>query len=528
MGYNAGAMHHPHRKKRHTGKWLTFFIILGLCAGVILAAASKKKDAPYEFIAVERGDIVQSVGVTGRVLPEERVELGFEEGGRVQRIWKKEGEQVSRGEALIELDVAKISAELLEAEAAVQAARAKFDELARGPRLEDIRVKESEVKKVEQELLNSYGSVLQALEDAYAKADDAVRIKTTNLFGGGASGGYTFQVDACDSAAKESVASLRGTSELSLREWRSNLTFLSGDAEREVFDAELKGGDIRLGVFREFLGRTSDAINTDCLLGNSSLDTARKNVSAARDEVLLALQALRNVEQDIQTAKRTFETKERELDLKRAGVSPEEIRGQETRVEEAEARSARIRARKEGFSLRAPFHGIITEVRVKNGEIVSSGVPFLVLISKGSPKVEAYVPESDIAKIQKGDTAEITLDAYAAEEVFPAKVLEIAPAETMLDGVATYKVTLRFTREDVRIKPGMTADTDIITAVRNGALFVPQRAFITEGGKKYVRVLTEKGIERVRVETGIKGSEGTIEITEGLEEGDKVILFIEE
>ena len=69
--------------------------------------------------------------------------------------------------------------------------------------------------------------------------------------------------------------------------------------------------------------------------------------------------------------------------------------------------------------------------------------------------------------------------------------------------------------------------SDIVTAGRDMALVIPQRAVIFRGASKLVRVLDESGsMKEVNVETGLMGNRGLIEITSGVKEGDVVITAI--
>ena len=138
------------------------------------------------------------------------------------------------------------------------------------------------------------------------------------------------------------------------------------------------------------------------------------------------------------------------------------------------------------------------------------------------------MPEADIAKVSVGNTSIVTLDAYGRDVVFEAKVVAIDPAETIVDGVATYKVTFQFIEDDERIKSGMTANIDITSDNRENVIAVPQRSIIRKNGDKFVRILDGNNVKEIKVETGLYGSDGNIEIIRGINEGDKVITFIEE
>jgi multidrug efflux pump subunit AcrA (membrane-fusion protein) len=143
-------------------------------------------------------------------------------------------------------------------------------------------------------------------------------------------------------------------------------------------------------------------------------------------------------------------------------------------------------------------------------------------------KAESFIPEADIAKIQLGDRADITLDAYGQYTIFGAHVTFIDGAETMIEGVPTYKTILDFDKVDSRIKSGMTANIDIIANERINVLTVPSRAIIDENGVRGVRVLRsdKKTYDFVPVEIGIKGSDGKTEIIDGIEVGDEVVTFL--
>jgi len=172
---------------------------------------------------------------------------------------------------------------------------------------------------------------------------------------------------------------------------------------------------------------------------------------------------------------------------------------------------------------------VVTKLEVEVGESVSPSLVVLSLMSASEFEIESRVAEVDIAKIKVGNSADVTLDAYGSDVVFKAKVVKVDPAETIIEGLSTYKVTLQFIDKDDRLRSGMTADVDILTAEKQEVILIPQRAVFSENGDKLVRIL-KKGnkIETIHVTTGLKNSNGEIEIIEGLSEGDKVVTSIKE
>ena len=123
----------------------------------------------------------------------------------------------------------------------------------------------------------------------------------------------------------------------------------------------------------------------------------------------------------------------------------------------------------------------------------------------------------------------MTLDAYGSDIIFDAAVTLMDPAETVLEGVPTYKVTLQFVKADDRIRSGMTANTEILTHEHDGVLYIPTRAIIiNDDGSRSVRVLNKDGktFATSTVKIGLKGSSGTTEIVSGVKVGDKVVTYI--
>ncbi|PIV47023.1 hypothetical protein COS21_02120 [bacterium (Candidatus Gribaldobacteria) CG02_land_8_20_14_3_00_41_15] len=89
----------------------------------------------------------------------------------------------------------------------------------------------------------------------------------------------------------------------------------------------------------------------------------------------------------------------------------------------------------------------------------------------------------------------------------------------------TYKTTFNFTKNSDKIKSGMTANIDVLTAQKENVLAVPYRAIIAKNNEKIVRIISGEKIEERKAQLGLRGSDGFVEITSGLNEGEKIITF---
>ncbi|HXF44439.1 MAG TPA: efflux RND transporter periplasmic adaptor subunit [Candidatus Paceibacterota bacterium] len=467
-----------------------FIISLVVIALIVFAIiANRDHGSKYEIAEAKRGAIMQEVSVTGRVKPAEEVNLAFEISGRVARVNFEVGDAVGAGSLLVSLDSTGLAAELAKAESDLMAQTAKLTE-----------------EKIT--LQNLYSGSLNVLNDAYLKADDAVRAKVTGMFSGSKTSSYSLTFSTCDETARVNSISGKLSAEIELDKWKSELNLLSESFSMPERDRALVAGRSHLLVITAFLENLSKALNVDCLLNQSSLDAYRTNLNTARTNVQTALTAISDKEQAIA--------------LERAVISSTEAfeKSYAAAVENIKADIAKTR-------LYSPIRGVVTAMEAKTGEFASAGEIVASVISASRFEMEADVPEADVAKIKIGDEAKVTLDAYGNEIIFGAIVSKIDPAERFIEGVPTYRTKLQFKEQDERIKSGMTANIDILVAEKMDVIHIPARAVRTEGGRNYVRILDLDGKtpREMDVQIGLRGSDGNMEIISGLKEGDKVIVF---
>ncbi len=159
------------------------------------------------------------------------------------------------------------------------------------------------------------------------------------------------------------------------------------------------------------------------------------------------------------------------------------------------------------------------------GQVVSPGAPVLSLVNNGGLKIETYVSEADVAKIKVGDTAQVTLDAFGTGTAFSATVTTVDSAETQVNGVPSYLITLHFTNAEPQVKDGMTGNVHIVLAEDDNVIAVPSGLVLNEGNQYFVLVKTPAGTEQKQVQIGLVGDNGTTEITSGVSEGDTLVNF---
>ncbi len=465
-------------------------VILAIILGGYFYFFSGKKTGP-EFIVVKKGGIVQEVSVTGNVKPVRSVDLAFEKSGKISSVLANVGSYVYSGDVLVREDSLELQSQLEKANA-------------------DLETQKAELNKSKVVLDNYYSAIPNILNDSYTKADDAVRKQVDIFFTDGESDTPKLNFTTTNSQAQTDSQNGRLASRAELNNWRDELN-KSNAASREELISELLKSKSHLEIIRNFLLSAMDALEKSNGLAQATLDSNKANVTTARTNVNTALTNISNQKQSI--------------DLQKAAIASEEasIKSYEAAVKNIEAQITKT-------VLRSPISGFITKQDAKVGEIAAANTVLISILSSAY-EIEANIPEVDIAKIKIGDSSKVTLDAYGRDVVFEAKIAAIDPAETVIEGVATYKTTLQFISNDKPVKSGMTANLDILATEKDNALIIPQRAVTSRNGDKFVNLYDssakDSNIKEVKIITGIRGSDGNIEVLEGLKEGDKLVISIE-
>ena len=188
----------------------------------------------------------------------------------------------------------------------------------------------------------------------------------------------------------------------------------------------------------------------------------------------------------------------------------------------------------------SPQDGVVIGEPLTAGTLVAQGVNNPKVIMKiadlSKKQITAKVDETDIGKVQVGQKATFTVDAYA-NKTFEAIVSNISQTDindswskdatassSANAGVIYYNVTLDVDDIEGLLKPAMTARLNINVGERDNVILIPLAALKTNNEGQYVILQKENGItENVKVEVGLYSGE-EVEIKSGLNEGDKLVV----
>jgi membrane fusion protein (multidrug efflux system) len=170
--------------------------------------------------------------------------------------------------------------------------------------------------------------------------------------------------------------------------------------------------------------------------------------------------------------------------------------------------------------IRAPFTGIIAARNVKLGQTLEPGTAVFRVTDPTPLKAQVFVPERELARLQRGQAAAIQVDALAGR-TFAARVALVSP--TVDAQSATFKVTVEVEDPRGELKPGMFARVGIVFERRTEALQIPRVALVETDGDPAVFIVQDGLARRRAIRTGLTNA-GTIEITEGLTGTERVVV----
>ncbi len=184
----------------------------------------------------------------------------------------------------------------------------------------------------------------------------------------------------------------------------------------------------------------------------------------------------------------------------------------------------------------APVDGTVISREIDLGSPVAASfqAPELFTIAQDltNMQIEVSVSEADIGKVEEGQDVTYTIDGYP-DQNFKGKVTQVRLSPTTESNVVTYTVIVDVNNEDLKLKPGMTANVSIITDRSENVLCVPNMAlkFTPDiNGPKYknqgIWILEKGKPKRIEIKTGANNDSNTEIISDKINEDTQVIMSI--
>ena len=227
--------------------------------------------------------------------------------------------------------------------------------------------------------------------------------------------------------------------------------------------------------------------NYDSLSQTSGTDAQSKIASAAAQlaQARASLAKLTPTAEDLAVVKANLDQAKANLAKLTASATATDLLIQQAAVTQAEQSLQQAQLNLENATLKAPFAGIIAQVNVDPGSSANAATAAIKLINRNPLHVDLKLSENDVAQVQLDQPVRLTIQSLDGWQT-DGKVSYIAPAADNSNGVVTYAVRVSFPDNDPKVKVGMTADLDIVSAERANALLVPNTALLPKGAGRVV------------------------------------------
>lgn len=175
----------------------------------------------------------------------------------------------------------------------------------------------------------------------------------------------------------------------------------------------------------------------------------------------------------------------------------------------------KLEAQLKSSEIRSPIEGLLTEIRIVDGELVGENNELFTVSSRNN-YVRGEVNEEDVGEVKPGMEAVVQLYAYRTQQ-FRAKVSSIQPAAD--PETQRYTIIMQLDKPPDNLMAGMTGEMNIITGRHEDVVLVPTRALLVDQA-----LLVKNGVIRRRtVKTGYRTLDFT-EVLSGLAKGDHVVV----
>ena len=269
----------------------------------------------------------------------------------------------------------------------------------------------------------------------------------------------------------------------------------------------------------------------DLTAAQGAVDSAEESLQAAEAQLQEVqegpdLADIQATEDAVRSAEANLNAAIAKRDELLRGADPDDVDLQVQQVRLAEIAVSEAQRALDEATLKAPYDGSVSAVDIQVGDLVSSQLPAITLLTPGALKLTLAVGETDLPSLRVGMVGIVNFDALQGHP-FPVVITRIGLGPKVQQGVVTYAVECALSGLGEgpadRPVPGMNGTAIIVTEQHQDVVVVPNRAIRRRGDQVVVDVMVNGKVETRTVTTGLSDTENT-EVLSGLAEGDLLAL----
>ena len=470
--------------------------------GWIKACREDSTEPDKKVEIVKQGDFQMRISATGNLEPLVDVEVKSNVEGEIIKLYVDEGDFVEAGQVLLEIDPEQYIEQMKQAKADVDASEAALNQAEL-----NIVLKKEELHSQQQQAEDN-------VKIAEASSNTTITASLTQIIQAETQIQTTKNDLVQDEIALDQAKIGLNQAELTLSEL---------ETARDSAKVELDNAEAELKRNKELFEKK--------LVSKRSLEEAQSRRASALSQYNSAVQRVASQKETLESQRKTIDTRKTAIDTRNATLTYQKLNLDKLRemrkAEEEEAalhlkiaqtrlteiqrtineeknvveeskesakanllrRESNLKNQEERLgwtTIRAPMSGTVTLLEVEEGEIVTSGrsafaqsPPVMTIGDLSKMVVKTFINEVDMERLSLNQKAEIKADAYQ-NKIYEGRVVEIAPSGVERDNIITFEVMVKVVGSPPELRPGMSADVDIITYEENDVLVLPRDAIEEE------------------------------------------------
>ena len=482
----------------------TIIVLLGAAVIVVMSLDKNGTDpaiAP-KIELVKRGNFQMTIRATGNLEPLLDVEVKSNVEGEVIELLVDDGDTVNEGDVLVRLDPKLYEEEEKQAQADVKAALAQQMQSELNIELKKERLNSDKTQR------EAAVRIAQAnLETTKAESLTRISSAETDIQS------TKNQLEQDNIALEQAKISLE-QAKLSLAEYETSL-----NSSKVSLDSAKSELDRNTSLYEQELvsKQVLEDAETRHANANTQHENAKKRVESQKQTIVSQQRTIQARKTGIKTREAQLQYQELNLEhLKKTRQKAEEegqirLDNAKTQLQEllltidnekllteqskvsADAnllrRESSLKNREERLewtTITAPMSGTVTQLAIEQGEIVTSGrsafsqsPPIMTIADLSKMVVKTFINEVDMERLELDQGAVIKIDAFQTQK-YDGRVYEISPSGQQQDNIISFEVMIEVLDSSGRIKPGMSADVDIITYEEKNVLLLPLDAVISK------------------------------------------------
>ena len=440
------------KNKLDTSQWIRP-VLIGVIGLVVIFLIGR------QVAAVPATQAAGDSGVTASgIVKADEVAIASEFGGRIAQMPVVEGDHVTAGQLVVQLDTQVLDAQIESMDATIELAQAALAKAKAGARTGQLAVAQAQLDQAQAGVVAARRAVTdtQALVANPQEIDLQLEVAQSQL--------------AADQALLDKAVATERSAKVGNDDYETESRILTGIHDKLKSIPEPYRPTLPLLPLDYYLLQNN---YWQAWVGVNSADAQKKGA----EEQLAQLKSEQTNPQSLNTmadqaqstlaqAEAQAAAAQAQLAGLQAGATTEQLAALEARIAQAQAGRASLVRQRDLFRVTAPLTGTVTEVVMHQGEVAAQGATLLNIAPLDTVTLKVYVPETQIGLIHLGQSAQVTVDSFPGR-TFSGRVSHIADeSEYTPRNVATqeervnlvFAVEIRLPNSDGALVPGMPAD----------------------------------------------------------------------